>query len=333
MSTLSWYLWPSARACEGLAAARAGVLGCETPLHLPGHLVWTVPLPLTPFEVSAGFHSWLLVPRFSLDWQGKCCHTFELMPITPVLNKKMHMLIMSLAGPSLGPDITCSMSTLSNTGCSLRLALGSAGSVSLNSLTYVSCSQIASALQESLHTHLALFLHAQVLVRAGDLMKTCSSPASCQGAFTSRCVLTCKVNSLVILVISSWSPSTIMSVVASSSEVTIFTCKSITTKTLGACNRGGLLATSNPVTIQLCKSPVLEGGDSNSGMAATLHRFTNRGGTALPCRLVQAFPMEGISLQHKRSQGPPQMLNRMASMPCPCAVSMSTRCHGLPCGG
>ena len=120
-------------------------------------------LATDPLDVAAGFHSWLLVLYFSIESQGSCCSH---LPITPVLKKKMHMLIMSLAGPSLGPDITCSMFTVSNTGCSLRLALGSAGSVPLNSLTYVSCFQLASALQESLHAHLALFLHARVLVRS-----------------------------------------------------------------------------------------------------------------------------------------------------------------------
>ena len=111
--------------------------------------------------------------RYQLDFTAGCCfhasawtgratagHTFELMPITPVSNRKMHMLITSLAGPSLGPAVTCLMFTASNTGCNLRLALGSAGSVPLNSLTYVSYFQLASALQESLHAHLALFLHA-----------------------------------------------------------------------------------------------------------------------------------------------------------------------------
>ena len=110
------------------------------------------------------------------------------MPITPGLNKKMHMLITSLAGPSLGPDITCSMFTLSKSSCSLRLALGSAGSVSMNSLTYVSCFQIASALQETLHAHLALFLHAQVRVRACSLYECflCTSQQP-RGIHTQAC--------------------------------------------------------------------------------------------------------------------------------------------------
>ena len=100
-------------------------------------------LPLTPWRclliLTAG--CWL----HASAWTGKATatHTFDLMPITSSLNNKIYMLIMSLAGPSLGPDVTCLMFTLSNTGCSLRLALGSAGSVPLNSLTYVSCLQIA----------------------------------------------------------------------------------------------------------------------------------------------------------------------------------------------